>query len=514
MDLNADGIADVVIADGVEVDSLGHVNAIDGATGELLWQIERNGDIYSSAQFFHIDQDEVPDVVIGGRVSVLVCLNGSTGDILWEFDTVQPSPGGQGWLQFYEPKAVPDRNGDNIVELVVINGGDPTAAPTNSNRRPGHLLVLDGATGMVLHQAVTPDSAESYCSVVVQPGNTDAETFIYFGTGGETVKGSMWRTTLFDLVNNDIDNAIELVAGVNKGFIAPPVLADMTNDGTLDIVCAGMDGIVSVVNGQTLQGHWAFEDAGLETYAVPGIGDLNNDQNLDVFISMNHGTWPQYDYSVQLGLDGMDGSLLMDDTSGLQISSALVHDLDGDGFAEGIMSFSPGYVFGDCGIAIHRIGQPTEFRFIIPLSLNIGSSPLLQDLDNDGLLDLITVHYTDTFSFTITRWNTDHTSNPAPLWGAYHGSAFNGIYPLNEIVAVDASAIPSSHTDKHISYSDGGITVYGQMEAQLFDCTGRSVLNLSSATNSHIANGNFNPGLYILTGLVDGIPISEKLILR
>jgi len=510
MDLNSDGVKDVVIADGVEVDSLGHINAIDGQTGDVLWITERNGDVYSSAQFFHINNDQIPDVVVGGRVSVLACLDGTDGHVIWEFDTTQASPGGQGWLQFYEPKSVADRNGDGIVELVVMNGGDPTAAPSQSNRKPGHLLMLDGATGTVMSQAVMPDSAESYCSVVVLNGDLETETYIYFGTGGETVKGSVWKTTLADLVGNDISNAVELLSGNNKGFIAPPVLADITDDGIFDIVCSGMDGIISVIDGSSLQQVWTFQDPALETYSVPGIGDLNGDQSLDVFVNMNYGAWPQYQYCVQFGFDGTNGSMMIADTSGVQISSPLVHDIDGSGSEVGIMSFSAGYSFGDCGVAYHRVGQPVELAFIVPQSLNIGSSPLLDDIDGDGFLDLITVHYTDTNNYLVTRWATDFGSSPSPLWGAYHGSNFNGIYPMN----VQVSYSDHAQVAEAIHRTASGIQIDGDFTGKLLDAAGRSVIEIKSANGYVIQNDALPVGLYVLFGVLNDLPHSQKIILQ
>lgn len=507
MDLNSDEVKDIVIADGVEIDSIGHVVAIDGETGQILWTHTSNGDLYASAQFFNINGDDVPDIVIGGRVSNLLCLDGSTGSVIWEFDTAQASPGGQGWLQFYEPKSIPDKNDDNVVELVVMNGGDPTAAPSSMLRKPGHLLLLDGATGTVLHHAVTPDSAESYCSVVVLNGNTDSDTFIFFGTGGETVNGSMWRTTVADLVNNDISNATRLVEGINKGFIAPPSLADITGDGIYDIVCAGMDGIITVVNGSTLQNHWSYQNTELETYSVPGIGDLDGDGILDVFVNMNHGAWPNYQYCVQLGFDGADGTVLIQNNSGVQISSPLVHDTDGDGLAEGIISMSPGYSFGDCGIAFHRIGQPVEDAFVVPSALNIGSSPLLADLDADGLLDLITIHYTDTLNYLVTRWDTDFSSHPEPHWGAYHGSDHNGIYPLSSPVTTPDPV----RSGRPVWYTADGIVAQEGVRAEVFDLSGRSVLLLSTSTNRLIPNSSLASGVYVIRGAAGDNPFHFKI---
>ncbi len=514
-DFTLDGIKDVVIADGMEVDSIGHVMAIDGSNGAVLWRIERNGEIYSSAQFIDANADNIPDVVFGGRVSILTCLNGENGATIWEFDTLQPSPDGQGWLQFYEPKSIADRTGDEIEELIVINGGDPTAAPYQSNRRPGHLLLLNGATGQVINQAVMPDSAESYCSIVVTQGLSDNDSYIYFGTGGETVKGSMWRTTLADLLTNDITNSVELISGINKGFIAPPVLADISGDGIHDIVSVGSDGIVSVVNGLTLDLIWNYSDASLESYSLPGIGDLNNDGVLDVVVNMNHGVWPQYDFCVQLGLNGLNGNPLFSDTIGTQLSSPLVLDIDNNGMEVAVMATNDSYSFLGSKITFHRANSPVEVFLEIPLSLNIGSTPLIDDLDGDGFLELITVHYTDTANYYVTCWETSRTSGSPLTWSAYHGSKYDGIYPLPSITGVAPDEHPLQH-NLNISYQENGVLLSGLHEAtKIYDLNFRVVMEVViNSGEAVVPYGRLPAGTYLVVGNKGNGTFTEIIVLK
>ena len=49
-----------------------------------------------------------------------------------------------------------------------------------------------------------PDNKESYYSPqwYILPGGVE---MVLFGTGGETHGGSLWRITLHDLINGDID---------------------------------------------------------------------------------------------------------------------------------------------------------------------------------------------------------------------------------------------------------------------------------------------------------------------
>ena len=72
IDLNLDGVKDIVIGGGVEEDSseFGFI-AIDGETGALLWFAESRDQVFTSPVFLSINQDASPDVILGGRLAQL-----------------------------------------------------------------------------------------------------------------------------------------------------------------------------------------------------------------------------------------------------------------------------------------------------------------------------------------------------------------------------------------------------------------------------------------------------------
>ena len=72
-----------------------------------------------------------------------------------------------------------------------------------------------------------PDGRETYMSVVKASLRNNRTEDVIFGTGGETVGGSLYRTPLADILKGDISDAVLLATGKNKGFIAPPALADI-----------------------------------------------------------------------------------------------------------------------------------------------------------------------------------------------------------------------------------------------------------------------------------------------
>ena len=498
-DLNQDGIKDVLIGDGSELDSIGHLYAFDGATGGTLWSIERNGELYTSPQFSRVNQDIYEDVIMGGRVFNLFCVDGLDGTLLWEFDTSQASPEGQGWLQFYEPKTVNDVTSDGIRDIVVVNGGDVLAQPGETNRKPGYLMLLDGADGTILNMAVMPDTAESYSSVVVVEGNSPSETKIFFGSGGETLKGSLWMATLDQLLFNDISNAEELISGINKGFIAPPVLVDLNSDNVLDIIAAGFDGTMTMVNGASLEVEWTYANTLFEVYGTPGVGDFDGNGQLDVIVSFVRGTWPAYDYSVQVMFQGDNGNVMRMDTIGLQHSSVLVYDVDNDGKDEGILSFAD-YALFQTGQAILNYDSGVEVLFVNPTSTNIASTSCLDDLDNDGDLELMEVRSTNPIAGYILKvWNTPYLVVDPLKWTAYHGTNYNGIYePVNP---VSITGLQNRFGQPRIEYLNNGIElVFEDVTSVLYfiDCTGRPVPAPVKMNEYSYKVENLSSGIYIL----------------
>lgn len=514
-DLNGDGVNDVILADGIETDSVGHVSAFNGLNGDLLWTIERVGELYSSPQFMKINADEIDDVIIGGRVSNLFCVDGLTGQLLWEFDTTQLSPNNQGWLQFYEPKSVRDVNGDGLRDIVVINGGDPTAPPNPFFvRRPGYLLLLDAANGMVLNQAMMPDSAESYCSIVVDQQQDQWDPYIYFGTGGEVNRGSMWRTSLSHLLNNDISDANALIGGSTKGFISPPTLADFDSDGILDLVGAGMNGTVNLVNGLTLDLEWSYQDSSFESYSVPAVGDFNGDGQLDVLCNLVKGEWPVYQFAVQIMFDGADGTILRQDTVGVQISSPITYDIDNDGKDEGILGFSVGYAFVGSGqISIdYELGVDTII--FNPGTLNIASTPCLADVFNTGELSLIEVHYLDMTTVELKVWDVNRQVVEPLRWTSYHGTEGDGIYHVQLPTASDDFINRSDFDD----YS--GVFIHGQFVAEsemdlieLYDISGKRIANTVSRDRIDFPGGLVS-GVYLIKCVNDGFVYSRKILVQ
>lgn len=84
IDLNNDGVKDIVMGGGAaEFESTDFgVIAIDGASGELLWNVPARNQVIGSARFLDLTGDRTPDVLIGGRSAVFYAINGATGELI------------------------------------------------------------------------------------------------------------------------------------------------------------------------------------------------------------------------------------------------------------------------------------------------------------------------------------------------------------------------------------------------------------------------------------------------
>ena len=200
-DLNRDGTKDIIIGLGQlefnDIDTA--VVALDGKDGEILWHLPGRDQMFGAASLADLNGDGIDDVVINGRSAELKAINGAGGDILWEYfvpENPRDSARFHGLYNFYNAQFIPDQNGDQTPDIVISNGGDVLAAPDETDRPPGSLMVISGRDGELIAKAAMPDQKETYMSVVLHDLDNNGDLDIIFGTGGETIGGHLYRTTL------------------------------------------------------------------------------------------------------------------------------------------------------------------------------------------------------------------------------------------------------------------------------------------------------------------------------
>jgi outer membrane protein assembly factor BamB len=451
-DLNKDGILDIVMGAGkneFQKSDMG-ILAFDGKSGNLLWKQEAPDQVFGSATFCDVNGDQVKDIFIGGRSPQLKAIDGKSGALLWDYDHKKYDTDPimhYARYNFNNSVLVPDQNHDGIDDLLTINGGNAYAAPySTTDRFPGVLMLLDSKTGNVIAADTMPDGKESYMTPLCfsQPGNK--ELFILFGTGGETIDGNLYIGTISQLFSKKLSEARIIATEKGHGFIAPATLADISKDGYLDIIAISHGSKVVAIDGKDYHLLWARNFPGTECSNSFATGYFTDDDIPDFFTFISKGQWPNSAGSVQIMLNGKDGSVAYMDSIGCTgFSTPVVYDLTGDGRDEAIISVnsfdcslgfaskSPRYMENKliaidfAKKSVDTIDQAKGFK-------NIFSTPWLGDIDNDGYLDIIYCqyyHYADLVAFLgmrIKRIDTSVRIKKPVLWGSFLGSKGDGVF--------------------------------------------------------------------------------------
>lgn len=456
IDLNKDGVLDIVMGTAKAENRPNDkgVIALNGQTGELLWQQRAKDQVFGSATFHDITEDGIPDVFITGRSSMLMALDGSNGEKIWEYEYQFENDSilKDARFNFYNSVWIPDQNQNGYPEILTVNGGNVYAPPVSEkNRFPGVLMIIDSKTGQILAADTMPDGKESYMSPLYFEQPKSKEKFVVFGSGGETISGHLYLTKLSDLMNTNLANAQIIASDVGHGFIAPPVLADINDDGYYDIIAISHASSAFAIDGKDQQQLWNTKIEGTESSNSFAVGNFTDDDTPDFFTFVSKGEWPNNTGSLQVLLDGRNGNIIYIDSLGCTgFSSPVVYDLNNDGIDEAIISINEfdcnkGYVAtGDLAIENKLIAIDFSSRTVNPIDKaenfkNIFSTPWIGDLDNDGYLDIVHCQYysynavlLSFLGMSIKRISTHIPLQKQPLWGGYMSSQGDGIFPIKE----------------------------------------------------------------------------------
>lgn len=445
-DLNGDGVTDIVLGSGMAEMENSHIGviAVSGATGDTLWTLPARDQVFGSPTFLDITGDGNKDIIINGRAGILIAIEGASGSVIWEFlpDVTFNEARELGIFNFYNPQIIPDQNEDGLPDLLIANGGDYTVPPYDENRPEGKLMIISAAEGEVLAEATVPDRKETYMSAVVAKLHESDSYSIIYGTGGETIGGNLYLATLEDILQEDLSDSIELASGGEKGFIAPPLLADLNGNGYMDIIANAVDGRTLAFSGKDYSLLWSVEFENTEVYGSLSAGAFMTDSRTDIFTTYSIGIWPDLRDNYHIMIHGRTGEILSQDTLGVyQTASPVAADLSGNGNPETLLSVNVGYEQFDGSYHYNHMLVANDFRSQRQFAVdelqpgaNLSSTPWTGDLDDNGRLDIIYVVTNDqedifgVNGFTLYRLQTRHNTATGTLWGSYMGSDFDGVF--------------------------------------------------------------------------------------
>jgi hypothetical protein len=401
IDLNGDRIKDIVMGAGGQewVHTKVGIIALNGADGSILWTAQARNQIVGSALFLDINNDKTPDVIIGGREAELQAIDGSNGEVIWKFFEKEGKmiARNEGLYNFYNPQLVLDQNQDGLKDILICNGGDALVSAGMKHRPPGSLMLIDGKTGKIIAQDKMPDGQETYASPVCFDCETNKNPTFIFGSGGETCNGHLYKSKLSELLSKNLRNAQVIDSTSEKGYIAPPILADFTGDNVLDILVNTAEGKTKLFDGVNNKLIWSIKCDSSEVFSQPAIGYfVGGDKILDVFVNYAKGVYPTYRFTEQWLINGKTGTIEKK-YSDLRFtySSPLTIDLNGDGNDDVVMNTVKDSVILNKKKPFYEL---TTFDFKNNKTGFFGkrfngacfaSTPWFGDLDNDNKLDII-----------------------------------------------------------------------------------------------------------------------------
>lgn len=426
---------EMIIAYGDERKPVGGAMAIDVATGQSKWEITSGDEMFTLPIPMPVRPDGETPWLIGGRNGQLFAVDAGSGEVMWKFQPSGAEGRRQGYYNFFTGQPLSDVDGDGIEDLLIPNGGDSKRNRYQS-RPPGHLLVLSGASGEIIHQMQVPDGRETYLSPLFW--DRKDETLVVFGTGGETFPGSLWTVPLQSVRAGTLDGVRVIVPNQgSKGAIPPPSFADLDEDGVLDLISAPFDGRLVVVSGRDLTTLWEFTPDGVqETQCSPTVADFDGDGDLDIACSTMVGVFPRWTACYVRVFDGQSGSLIWTHLirGNLSAASPLALDIDADGKDELFFIHANPDMFRPSSNrkAVSQLqmvhvdeGRIEEIGAIYGFNAGCG---WIGDADDDGRLEWYVPLKMDDRTGRLTRVDLQADAPPVIAWGGYLGTQHDGVY--------------------------------------------------------------------------------------
>ncbi|MHA1736178.1 MAG: outer membrane protein assembly factor BamB family protein [Candidatus Thorarchaeota archaeon] len=401
------------------------------------WQFVTNGTILVPALAFDINNDSMQEILVGegsgytkegeriGRNFYALAPNGT---LLWNFTTDQST-------SFYldvgttTMAAIADVNNDNREEVLFGTAN-------------GYLYCLDAATGELVWRYRDPRtqnntiiSVDGSPAVARLPNGTCVVVFGQYVarwsdddpySGLYTLRGDdgslLWNfTTEYGVCSSpaiaDVDNdgELEVVFGSNEDLVRSldlrtghlewatllrggnsviwtnPFLMDTDGDGVIEIYVMTLAGDLYVLDGAT--GEKIFLGIFRYSNASPVLADLDGDGIIELAVAMYYGTL--------FLLNANTGTQLWNNSLGGSVQAGpAVADVDLDGGLDIVVATD------DWDNAMLQAFSSTgHFRWAIPILPAAFSSPLVTDLDNDGNQDIVVGSGSRVLCYTVERSN-------------------------------------------------------------------------------------------------------------
>lgn len=423
-DLDGDGTKEIVVATGtVRGGEDGHVFVFNH-DGSLRWHQEMIGKMSGSPAIQDIDKDGVPEIVVSGWRGLQV-FNAD--------GTVQEGSWPRSFYTHRDP-VLADLDNDGDLEIVIPGSGEGSwdSGVWREGLSKVQAFHHDGSvvTGW-------PLSIKNTTTVAVADPDKDGLLEVVFGTHGEDKSKFPTEVNQLHMVRHDgTPYSAAWPQTINGWMEAPPVIGDMDRDGIAEIV-ALTPGYVYAFNadGTKQSAGWpiAMEINYWSAHNPPVLADIDRDKDLEVIFTtglMNGAKrpWIHSYHHDGTTVTGWPVSANQVPENRYNSISPLVGDIDSDGIVDIVIRTGEYIsVFAPDGVQKFGLGQYQENGTGI-----IGStpSPLLDDIDNDGKVELLFLSNSN----TIGLYQYGSYDKSLMEWSKFQrDSANSGSHPVKDV---------------------------------------------------------------------------------
>ncbi len=362
-DLDKDGFYEIVFSTYTNDGKVHCLNAEDGSV-KWIYDIKGCGDV--APLIVDVDADDTLDVVVNGSCNPTVfCINGITGKLKWS----KSSGGGD------SPPTAADVDGDGKMEILFCNFS-------------GQLRILNGEDGSSYKTIqVEPNKRTIQTEPTLVDVNNDGKLDVimanYFNKGGLYI----WAydiqkaDTIWTNYNSDSSSSFSAYHG--------GAIADVDADGKMEYVIGSNNGLVRALNVEDGSVLWTVMIP-KSNMAPISIADLNNDGDLEVVVTNND--WITFDERIWV-LDGLTGQEEWSyKTTFSSFRGCAIADINGND----TLDLVAGYYMGDV-IAVEPytgLLWKTNLKSYLPSGLpyfDVNHGPLVADFDKNGKMDVFVV---------------------------------------------------------------------------------------------------------------------------
>jgi len=365
-DINGDGKLEIVVTGGTsDPGTDGTVTALDGATGNIIWQVLPGGvGKHTPFEIADINNDGLLEILVFGNYPL--ALHGNNGSIYWKNTAVS---------SYNLFGAVLDIDGDGYKEIFVSSGLGPYQGYAYITS-----LTYDGK---IINQTLCWHPC--WGGLTIADANHDGrfelyqgDRSIYYNPAGDPYKYGGWGVRALDAHTlTPLWNDSDILCSSHV-----PMLADVDRDGILDVIVANQgstNGGLAVYNatdGSVLTTGGKYRKAlhlGLPSHSQPTVADIDGDGNLEIITCRrsNPKIWDLYDWK-------LDATLPV-----TCIEPPKVGDVTGDGKLD-IIAMTGSDIY------IYSYNETSKTYFEADHVTASGNAfTLLQDVDNDGYNELI-----------------------------------------------------------------------------------------------------------------------------